>query len=131
MLNPLESKISDPEQDLTHSRNNESSLLELQRPGRINQGRSSEKYYKHRKTRLLLIQETKMPKDEVLNRYSLFWKHSVEKAINSRGASGGIATFCKADKFNKRKYPLAISRSAKQKQSGNYLYLQCIWTNPL
>ena len=46
-----------------------------------------------------LIQETKIPEDEVLNRSSLFWKHSARKAINSGGASGGIATFCKADIF--------------------------------
>ena len=41
-----------------------------------------------------------MPKDEVLSRSSLFWKFSVGKAIDSRGALGGITTFYRADKFN-------------------------------
>ena len=49
---------------------------------------------------ILLIQETKMPEDEVLSRSSLFWKFNVGKAISSRGASGGVATFCRADKFD-------------------------------
>ena len=49
---------------------------------------------------ILLIQETNMPKDEVLSRSSLFWKFSAGKAISSRGASGGVATFCREDKFN-------------------------------
>ena len=48
---------------------------------------------------ILLIQETKMPEDEVLSRSSLFWKFSAGKAITSRGASGGIETFCREDKF--------------------------------
>ena len=49
---------------------------------------------------ILLIQETKMPEDEVLSRSSLFWKFSAGKAISSRGASGGAATFYKEDKFD-------------------------------
>ena len=49
---------------------------------------------------IMLVQETKMPEDEVMSRSSLFWKFSVGKAISSRGALGGIETFCKADKFN-------------------------------
>ena len=43
-----------------------------------------------------------MPEDEVMNRSSLFWKNSVGKAISSRGASGGIATFCRSDIYNIR-----------------------------
>ena len=53
-----------------------------------------------KKPDILLIQETKIPEDEVMSRPSLFWKFSVGKAISSRGASGGITTFCRADKFN-------------------------------
>ena len=41
-----------------------------------------------------------MPEDEVLSRSSLFWKFSAGKAINSRDASGGVATFCREDKFD-------------------------------
>ena len=52
-----------------------------------------------KKPDFLLIQETKMPEDEVLNRSYLCWKQSVGKAINSRGASSRITTFYKADKF--------------------------------
>ena len=48
---------------------------------------------------ILLVQETKMPEDEVMNQSSLFWKNSVGKAIGSRGTSGGIATFCRTDKY--------------------------------
>ena len=49
---------------------------------------------------ILLIQETEMPEDEVLSRSSLFWKFSAGKAISSRGASSGVATFCREDKFD-------------------------------
>ena len=41
-----------------------------------------------------------MSEDEVMNRSSLFWKFSSGKAICSRGALGGIATFNRADKFD-------------------------------
>ena len=49
---------------------------------------------------ILLVQDTKMPEDEVMSRSSLLWKYSVGKAISSRGASSGKTTFCKTDKFN-------------------------------
>ena len=49
---------------------------------------------------ILLVQETKMPGDEVMSRSSLFWKNNVGKAISSRGALGGISTLCRNDKFN-------------------------------
>ena len=48
---------------------------------------------------ILLVQETKMLEAEVMNWSSLFWKNSVGKAISSRGASGGIVTFCRTDKY--------------------------------
>ena len=48
----------------------------------------------------MLIEETKIPEDEVMSRPPLFWKYIVGKAISSRGASSGIATFCRADKFD-------------------------------
>ena len=49
---------------------------------------------------IMLVQETKMPEDEVMSRSSLFRKFSVGKAISSRGASDGITTFYIAAKFN-------------------------------
>ena len=97
MSNPMEPKTSSSEQDLTHPRNNESSLLELQRLGRINQAGSPRK-----QPYIMLIQETKMPDEEVMNRSSLFSKNSVGKAISLKGDSGGIATFCMSNKFNIR-----------------------------
>ena len=53
-----------------------------------------------KKQDILLVQETKVPEEEVMSRSSLFWKYSVGKAISSRGASGGITTLCRADKYN-------------------------------
>ena len=55
---------------------------------------------KSEKPDILLIQETKIPEDEVMNRSYLFWKNSVGKVTSSKGASGGIATFCRSNKFN-------------------------------
>ena len=48
---------------------------------------------------ILLVQETKMPEDEVMSWTSLFQKNYVGKAISSRDASGGIATFYRTDKY--------------------------------
>ena len=57
---------------------------------------------KTEKPNFLLIQETKMSEEEVMNRLSLSCKNGVGKAISSKGASGGIATSCRSNKFNIR-----------------------------
>ena len=54
------------------------------------------------KSNILLVQETKILEDEVMNRSSLFWKNNVGKAIKSRGGSGGTATFCRTNKYKIR-----------------------------
>ena len=51
---------------------------------------------------ILLVQEAKMPEDEVMNWSPPFWKNSVGKASSSRGALGGIATFCRIGKYKIR-----------------------------
>ena len=43
---------------------------------------------------ILLIQETKMKEVDLLQLGKKFWKKGPGIAINSRGASGGAATFC-------------------------------------
>ena len=53
-----------------------------------------------KKPDILLIEETNMLEDKVMNRSSLFWKFSRGEAISSRGASGGVETFNKAYKFD-------------------------------
>ena len=51
------------------------------------------------KPNILLIQETKMEDSNLYQAGHAFWKKGPGKAISSKGASGGIATFCDSTKF--------------------------------
>ena len=42
---------------------------------------------------ILLIQETKMEEPETIQASKKFWKKGEGRAVNARGASGGLATF--------------------------------------
>ena len=48
---------------------------------------------KYDKPDTLMIQETKMVEEGVMGVSQLHWKNYQGKAISSKGASGGIATF--------------------------------------
>ena len=52
------------------------------------------------KPEILLVQETKMEGDLALQDGNLFWKKGPGKAVSSRGASGGLATFWDSSKFD-------------------------------
>ena len=54
---------------------------------------------KSKRPNILLIQETKMEKQEVMALSYLFWKKYHGKSISSRGASGGITTFCNSNNY--------------------------------
>ena len=45
------------------------------------------------KPEVLLTQETKLEESVLLQASKVFWKKGQAKAVSSRGASGGIATF--------------------------------------
>jgi ribonuclease HI/exonuclease III len=49
---------------------------------------------------VLLIQETKLEKEDLLRASNLFWKKGPARAVSARGASGGIATFWDSSKFD-------------------------------
>ena len=49
---------------------------------------------------ILLIQETKMEVPETIRASEKFWKKGEGRAISSRGASGGIATFWNSSMFD-------------------------------
>ena len=100
MSNLLESKTSYLAQDLTHPRNNEISLLKLQRLGRINQGGSLEKLIKIGETRHSTYSRDQDARRIGYESIISILENSFGKAISSRGASGGIATFCRSDKYN-------------------------------
>ena len=51
------------------------------------------------KPEVLLIQETKLEDVFLLQASKVFWKKGQVKAVSSRGASGGIATFWDTSKF--------------------------------
>ena len=51
------------------------------------------------KPEIILVQETKMEGDLALQAGKLFWKKGPGKAVSSRGASGGLATFWDSSKF--------------------------------
>jgi exonuclease III len=54
---------------------------------------------KSEKPDILLIQKTKMTEEEVLDISNLLWKEISGMAFSSKGASGGIATFCSPSNF--------------------------------
>jgi len=49
---------------------------------------------------VLLIQETKIEEEALLQVSNKYWKKGQGKAISARGASGGIATFWDISKFD-------------------------------
>jgi len=49
---------------------------------------------------VLLIQETKLEKEDLLRASNLFWKKGPARAVSARGASGGIATLWDASKLD-------------------------------
>ena len=49
---------------------------------------------------ILFVQETKLEDSTLYKARNMFWKNGPGKAISSRGASGGIATFWDATKFD-------------------------------
>ena len=51
------------------------------------------------KPEILLAQETKMEDESALHAGNTFWKKGSGKAVRSRGASGGLATFWDSSKF--------------------------------
>ena len=62
-----------------------------------------------------------------MNQPSLFWKNIVGKAISSKGASGGITTFCRLDKFNIRstKENTHWILLEMQNKSNQYMFFIC------
>ena len=52
------------------------------------------------KPEILLVQETKLEGDLALQAGNLFWKKGPGKAVSSRGALRGLATFWDSSKFD-------------------------------
>ena len=53
---------------------------------------------KSERTYILMIQETKMVEEAVMDLSCVHWKNYHEKAISSRGASRGITTLYNSEK---------------------------------
>ena len=52
------------------------------------------------RSEVLLIQETKMEEEALLRARNSFWKKGPGRAVSTRGASGGLATFWDSAKLD-------------------------------